>query len=136
MRSISRSPVSMFLGSRFCRKPRALHGSSRCGGWCSQGGSGCGQGSGGQGGSGEWHGGFSGGGHGGFSGGGQGGEPVWAALAVCVAPVVWAGRPRGTGFRQAAALIRAVALGNVTVIHGVHLPDRIWGPRLLQGVPC
>lgn len=73
MRSISRSPVSMFLGSRFCRKPRALHGSSRCGGWCSQGGSGCGQGSGGQGGSGEWHGGFSGGGHGGFSGGGQGG---------------------------------------------------------------
>ncbi len=137
MRSISRSPVSMFLGSRFCRKPRALHGSSRCGGWCSQGGSGCGQGSGGQGGSGEWHGGFSGGGHGGSPAGGGRGRSrsgrLWRSVWLR-----WSGpgRPRGTGFRQAGALIRAVALGNVTVIHGVHLPDRIWGPSFCRVFPC
>lgn len=73
---------------------------------------------------------------GGSPAGGRGEEPVWAALAVCVAPVVWAGAAAGTGFRQAAALIRAVALGNVTVIHGVHLPDRIWGPSFCRVFPA
>lgn len=46
------------------------------------------------------------------------------------------GRPGWTGFRQAAALIRTVALGNVTVIHGVHLPDRIWGPSFCRAFPA
>ncbi|MFR1754629.1 MAG: hypothetical protein ACLSV7_08040 [Oscillospiraceae bacterium] len=34
---------------------------------------------------------------GGSPAGGRGEEPVWAALAVCVAPVVWAGAAAGDG---------------------------------------
>lgn len=62
MRSIRRSPVSMFLGSRLWRKLTALQGSSRGGGQWPQGGSGGGHGAGGLG----WSGGH------GFSGGGPG----------------------------------------------------------------
>ena len=48
----------------------------------------------------------------------------------------WARRPGWTGFRQAATLVGAVALGNVAVIHGTHLPERDLWAQLLQGVSC
>ncbi len=136
MRSIKRSPVSMFFGSRLWRKLTALQGSSRGGGRWPQGAP--------EGGRGPvvWDGpadkaalpvdrGTLGawllrrGGHGG--GAGLGGS-WWSGP----------GRPGWTGFRQAATLVGAVALGNVAVIHGTHLPEKdLWAQlfagRFLQG---
>ena len=130
MRSIKRSPVSMFFGSRFWRKLTALQGSSRGGGRWPQGGSGGGQGTGGLGRSGGQgcSAGGSGhsGGHGSSGGGSRFGWLRWSGP----------GRPGWTGFRQAATLVGAVALGNVAVIHGTHLPERICGPSFCRAFPA
>ena len=123
MRSIKRSPVSMFFGSRLWRKLTALQGSSRGGG---QGTGGLGR-SGGQGCSagGSGHSGVhgsSGGGHGGGAGLGSSGG---------------LGRGgRGGRTDSSARLVGAVALGNVAVIHGTHLPERICGPSFCRAFPA
>lgn len=134
MRSIKRSPVSMFFGSRFWRKLTALQGSSRGGGRWPQGGLRRGAGD-------RWFG------------------TVRRARLLCrwigalwgawlLRRGAWGrsrfgwlrwsgpGRPGWTGFRQAATLVGAVALGNVAVIHGTHLPERICGPSFCRAFPA